>query len=43
MPNAILFLLGVTSVTAVYKIAMTGKRAKSDKIQRKIENSVKSK
>lgn len=34
MANVLLFLLGFTSVTTVYEIAKTGKRTKSDKIDR---------
>lgn len=34
MAEAFLFLLGFTSVTAVYEIAKTGKKTKSDKIIR---------
>lgn len=34
MAEAFLFLLGFTSVTAVYEIAKTGKKTKSDKVNR---------
>lgn len=34
MAEAFLFLLGFTSVTAVYEIAKTGKSSKSDKVKR---------
>lgn len=39
MTGAILFLMGFTSITAVYEVAVTGKRTKSDRIQKKVENS----
>ncbi|MCI8373596.1 MAG: hypothetical protein HFI75_14625 [Lachnospiraceae bacterium] len=38
MSGAMLFLLGFTSITAVYEIAVTGKRTKSERIQKKTES-----
>jgi len=38
MTEAILFLLGFSSITAVYEIATTGKKTKSDRIQKKAES-----
>lgn len=37
MTEAILFLLGFTSITTVYEIAMTGRKTKSDRIQKRAE------
>ncbi len=34
MAEAFLFLLGFTSVTAVYEIAKTGKKTKTDRMNR---------
>ena len=34
----LLFLLGFTSVTTVYEIAKTGKRTKSDKVNRAVDS-----
>lgn len=36
--NVLLFLLGFTSVTTVYEIAKTGKRTKSDKVNRAVDS-----
>ncbi len=38
MTNVFLFLLGFTSVTTVYEIAKTGKRTKSDKVNRAVDS-----
>lgn len=38
MSEAMLFLLGFTSITAVYEIAVTGKRTKSERIRKKTES-----
>ena len=35
--NILLFILGFTSMTTVYEIAKTGKRTRSDKINRAAE------
>lgn len=35
--EALLFLLGFTSVTTVYEIAKTGKKTKSDKVNRAVD------
>lgn len=40
--NILLFLLGFTSVTTVYEIAKTGRKTKTDKVNRAI-NSCKKK
>lgn len=37
MAEALLFLLGFTSVTTVYEIAKTGKKTKSDKVNRAVD------
>ena len=37
MAEAVLFLLGFTSVTAIYEIAKSGKRTKSDKVKRAVK------
>ena len=37
MAEAMLFILGFTSITGVYEIAVTGKRAKSDRLQKAAE------
>ena len=36
MVNAFLFMLGFTGVVSVYEIAKTGKKTKSDKLERTI-------
>lgn len=41
--NVLLFLLGFTSVTTVYEIAKTGKRTKSDKVNRAVDSWKKTK
>lgn len=38
MAEALLFLLGFTSVTTVYEIAKTGKKTKSDKANRGLDS-----
>lgn len=38
MTEAILFLLGFTSITTVYEIATTGKKTKSERIQKRAES-----
>ena len=38
MANVFLLLLGFTSVTTVYEIAKTGKRTKSDKVNRTVDS-----
>ena len=38
MANVFLLLLGFTSVTTVYEIAKTGKRTKSDKVNRAVDS-----
>lgn len=37
MAEALLFLLGFTSVTTVYEIAKTGKKTKSDKVNSAVD------
>ena len=37
MAEALLFLLGFTSVTTVYEIAKTGKKTRSDKVNRAVD------
>ena len=39
--NAVLFLLGFTSIVSVYEIAKSGKRSTSQKLQRAVEASKK--
>lgn len=36
MTNAILFLLGFTSITSIYEIAKTGKQTKSTNVKRSV-------
>lgn len=43
MANAILFLLGFTSVTTVYEIAKTGKKVKSDNVKKAVSSLGKNK
>lgn len=37
MANALMFLLGFSSIVSVYEIAKTGKKCKADKVARGIE------
>lgn len=37
MSNALLFLLGFSSITTIYEIAKTGKKTNSQKLQRGID------
>jgi len=41
MSNALLFLLGFTSMVSVYEIAKCGKRTNSQKLQRAVDASKK--
>ncbi len=41
MANALLFLMGFTSIVSVYEIAKTGKKCKSDKVQKNAERITK--
>ena len=41
MSNAVLFLLGFTSITTVYEIAKSGKKSNSQKLQRAVNMSKK--
>ena len=43
MEGAAMFLLGFTSITAIYEIAKTGTKTKSDKVNRAIKAKKKSK
>ena len=43
MTEAMLFVLGFTCITGVYEIAVTGKKSKSDKVQKAIERLIKRK
>jgi len=36
MANAILFLLGFTSITSIYEIAKTGRQTKSSNMKKKV-------
>lgn len=38
MTETMLFLLGFTAMTSIYEIAKTGKKVKSDKVKRAVEN-----
>ncbi len=36
MTNAVLFLLGFTSITSIYEIAKTGKQTKSSNVKKSV-------